>query len=185
MKLDGEKAVIDETSPRMGVVLRVPVLYGSISGDGKEGRQESAVNTLLDKVYDAQVKEIIMDDWSQRYPTCTEDVGRVCKDISRLYSSTPSASSGVDEKAPNLPRILQFTAEQRMTKYRMCEIFADILGLPMGQMKANKEGNDPRSAVQRPYDTHLTTEELKGLGISILCQSFEAWFRKETGAYKK
>ena len=185
MKLDGERAVIDEASPGMGVVLRVPVLYGPVSGEGKEGRKESAVNTLLDKVYEAQEKEVIMDDWSQRYPTCTEDVGRVCKDISHLYTSKLSASAGAHDQAAPLPRLLQFSAEERMTKYRMCEIFADILGLPMGQMKANREGNDPGATVQRPYDTHLSTEELKRQGISVLCQTFEAWWRKETGAYKK
>lgn len=56
-----------------GVVLRVPVLYGSV-----EKNSESAVNVLLDAVWKAQVQTVSMDHWALRYPTNTEDVGRVC-----------------------------------------------------------------------------------------------------------
>lgn len=61
-----------------GVVLRVPVLYGE--GEDKE----SAVNVLMDVVMKAQekgAKEVQMDHWAIRYPTNTEDVGRVLQGL--------------------------------------------------------------------------------------------------------
>lgn len=50
----------------LGVVLRVPVLYGDA-----EVPAESAVNILLDNVWKAQesVSKIKMDHWALRYPT--------------------------------------------------------------------------------------------------------------------
>lgn len=149
-------------------MLRVPVLYGEA-----DSRAESAVNVLVDSVWKAQEPgaKIKMDDWSKRYPTNTEDVGRVCYDVAAKYLSASSA-----EERSSLPKILQFTSEDCMTKYEMCVMFADILGVPMEGMERNKEGNDPAAKVQRPYDTHLSTEELKGLGINVVTQDFKAWW---------
>lgn len=50
----------------LGVVLRVPVLYGDAEMPG-----ESAVNVLLDTVWKAQEAgaKIKMDHWALRYPT--------------------------------------------------------------------------------------------------------------------
>jgi dTDP-4-dehydrorhamnose reductase len=78
-KLDGEHAVLDEYAAAgkegLGLVLRVPVLYGSA-----EVPSESAVNVLMDVVWKAQQQgfRTKMDHWALRYPTNTEDVGRVC-----------------------------------------------------------------------------------------------------------
>jgi S-adenosylmethionine synthetase len=79
-KLDGEKAVLDEYKAAgkegLAVVLRVPVLYGHA-----ESPNESAVNVLMDAVWKVQEKDtnVVMDHWALRYPTNTEDVGRVCQ----------------------------------------------------------------------------------------------------------
>lgn len=83
-KLDGERAALGAFAKAgkagLGVVLRVPVLYGDA-----EMPSESAVNVLLDSVWKAQEvteesgEKIKMDHWALRYPTNTEDVGRVCK----------------------------------------------------------------------------------------------------------
>lgn len=84
-KLDGEHAVLEEYEAAgkegLGLVLRVPVLYGSA-----EMPSESAVNVLMDVVWKAQEDgpKIKMDHWAQRYPTNTEDVGRVCRGKSLL-----------------------------------------------------------------------------------------------------
>jgi S-adenosylmethionine synthetase len=62
------------------VVLRVPVLYGEA-----ESNAESAVNVLMDaiwKVQDEKNHGIKMDHWAIRYPTNTEDIGRVCQGTS-------------------------------------------------------------------------------------------------------
>ncbi|KAH0541772.1 hypothetical protein FGG08_003794 [Glutinoglossum americanum] len=165
-KLDGERAVIAETiSSGLGVVLRVPVLYGEANES-----KESAVNVLLDSVWKAQEKDatISMDDWALRYPTNTEDVGRVTKDIATKYLDT------ADKK--NLPKILQFSSEDKFTKYGICQLFAEIMGLPLDGMMANKEGNDPNASVQRPYDCHLSTKALKELEINVGTQNFRDWW---------
>ncbi len=79
-KLDGERAVLKvfegANKTGLGIVLRVPVLYGDV-----EVPAESAVNVLMDAVWKAQESDvkIKMDHWALRYPTNTEDVGRVCR----------------------------------------------------------------------------------------------------------
>jgi hypothetical protein len=55
-----------------GVALRVPILYG----EGKN--EESAVNVLMDNVMGQKEGNVgKVDQWALRYPTNTEDVGRV------------------------------------------------------------------------------------------------------------
>jgi dTDP-4-dehydrorhamnose reductase len=82
-KRQGEEAMIqvykDTGIEGRSVVLRVPVLYGHVEEKdaGGKGNAESAVNSLVDKVWEAQNKKIKMDHWARRYPTNTEDVGRV------------------------------------------------------------------------------------------------------------
>lgn len=91
-KLDGEKVVLDEYSRAglegLGVVLRVPVLYGEAENPG-----ESAVNVLMDSLWKSQKSDskIKMDHWAIRYPTNTEDVARVCvgKSLATLAATRP------------------------------------------------------------------------------------------------
>ena len=167
LKRDGEVAVLEATRESgLGVVLRVPVLYGS----AKEN-SESAVNCLVDAVMKSQDANagVKMDDWALRYPTNTEDVARVCRDIVIKY---------LREKAhlKEMPKILQFSSEDRMTKYEICEKLAQVLSVPLPGMIRNKEGNDPNASVQRPYDTHLSTKVLKDLGIDVRAMDFVAWW---------
>lgn len=167
MKRDGEIVTLKATCDSgLGVVLRVPVLYGPT-----ESNSESAVNVLLDMVYKAQDLNsgINMDDWAQRYPTNTEDVARVCKDIAEKYLQEKDDIS-------SLPRILQFSSEDQMTKYEICEKLAQILGVPLPGMVRNKQGNDPNATVQRPFNTKLSTKELRDLGIDVWTQDFVAWW---------
>ena len=167
LKRDGEQAVLQATKDTgLGVVLRVPVLYGTASSNS-----ESAINTLIDSVWKAQDENagIKMDDWALRYPTNTEDVARVCRDVVIKYVKAK-------EKLRELPKILQFSSEDRMTKYEICEKLAEVLGLPLAGMTRNKQGNDPNASVQRPYDTHLSTKVLKELGIDISTMDFVAWW---------
>ncbi|KAJ5626566.1 NAD dependent epimerase/dehydratase family protein [Penicillium herquei] len=176
LKRDGELAVLEATKDTgLGVVLRVPVLYGTAKSNS-----ESAVNTLVDAVMKAQDADagVKMDDWAQRYPTNTEDVARVCRDIVIKYIKEK-------QRLKELPHILQFSSEDRMTKYEICEKLAQVLGFPLPGMIRNKEGNDPNSSVQRPYDTHLSTKALKDLGIDVRTVDFVTWWRRELGAYRK
>lgn len=67
----------------------------------------------------------------------------------------------------------------------MCELFAQIMGLPLEGMTANAEGNDPNATVQRPYDCHLSTRALRDLGIDVSTQDFVGWWRREVRAFRK
>ncbi|KAI1816698.1 hypothetical protein GGS20DRAFT_172798 [Poronia punctata] len=175
-KLEGEKVILAASRGRQqGVVLRVPVLYGDA-----EVPSESAVNVLMDTVWKAQAqaqeegaKKISMDHWALRYPTNTRDVGRVCKDIAEKYLNNEDRSA--------LPAILQFSSEDKYTKYEICQVFADIMGLPMANIEPNAEGNDPDATVQRPYDCHLSTAALKQIGIDVSTQDFVGWWRHHLG----
>lgn len=167
-KLDGEKAVLEETEAnRLGIILRVPVLYGTA-----EEPKESSVNVLMETVWKAQENDanIVVDDWAQRYPTNTEDVGRVCLDLGSKYLA-------VHEAEPSIGRIFQFSSEDRFTKFEICQLFAEIMGLPLNGVRGQQAaGDDPHASVQRPYDTHLSSQSLKDLGINVQTQSFKAWW---------
>ncbi|KAF3000580.1 hypothetical protein E8E14_006671 [Neopestalotiopsis sp. 37M] len=177
-KLDGERAILEEYKAAgkhgLGVVMRVPVLYGDA-----ETPAESAVNVLMDTVWKAQEDgaKIKMDHWALRYPTNTEDVGRVCHDVAVKYLASENRSS--------LPQVLQFSSEDKMTKYEICQLFGEIMGLPISRIEANTEGNDPNASVQRPYDCHLSTKALKDLEIDVSTQDFTGWWRWSVKAFRK
>ncbi|CAN8095896.1 unnamed protein product [Discula destructiva] len=182
-KLDGERAVLAAYAAAgagkqgLGLVLRVPVLYGDA-----EVPSESAVNVLMDILWKAQGEQgdkVSMEHWALRYPTNTEDVGRVCHDLAVKYlAADPS------ERA-NMPKVLQFSSEDKFTKYEICQLFGEIMGLSVDNIEPNTQGNDPHASVQRPYDCHLSTSALKDIGIEVWTQDFTAWWRREVRAFRK
>ena len=129
------------------------------------------MNVLLDAVWKAQSEgaKVEMDHWAQRYPTNTEDVARICLNIAGKFLEKGT------EGFP-LPPILQFSSEDRFTKYEICEVLAEVLGLPLTGVVANTEGGGPQASVQRPYDTHLSNKSLTDLGIDVWTQDFKAWW---------
>lgn len=72
-----------------------------------------------------------------------------------------------------------------MTKYEICQLLGEIMGLETTSIVANTEGNDPNASVQRPFDCHLSTSALKNLGIDISTCDFVEWWRRELGAFVK
>ncbi|KIW68750.1 dTDP-4-dehydrorhamnose reductase [Phialophora macrospora] len=173
-KLDGETAALQQPGGTT-VVLRVPVLYGPT--EPKENNAESAVNILMDSLWRSQREPVKMDDWAIRYPTNVEDVARVCLDIAKLYTASPHPE--------RLPRVLQFSSEDRMTKYEIVLKFAEIMGLPADGIVADKDGGKPGpDGTLRPYDCHLDTSELQALAIDVGTVDFVAWWRRYVGAYR-
>ncbi|CAG9954226.1 unnamed protein product [Clonostachys rosea f. rosea IK726] len=170
-KFDGERAVLDEYAKAgktgLGTTLRVPVLYGVA-----DKPSDSAVNVLLDIVQkaDAEKSKVMMDHWAIRYPTNTEDIGRVCHDVAEKYLGA------VDRSA--LPTILQFSSEDKMTKYEICQKLGEILNISTERIEPNTQGNDPQASVQRPYDCHLSTKVLRDLGIDVSTIDFADWWRR-------
>ncbi len=88
------------------------------------------------------------------------------------------------ESPLTLPRVLQFSSEDRFTKYEICQLFAEIMGLRIDGIEPNAEGNDPSAAVQRPYDCHLSTKALRDVGINVATQDFKGFWRWETRAFR-
>ncbi|CAI6096459.1 unnamed protein product [Clonostachys chloroleuca] len=169
-KFDGERAVLDEYAKAgktgFGTTLRVPVLYGVA-----DKPSDSAVNVLLDIVQqaDAEKSKVTMDHWAIRYPTNTEDIGRVCHDVAEKYLRAADRST--------LPSILQFSSEDKMTKYEICQKLGEILNISVEGIEPNTQGNDPQASVQRPYDCHLSTKVLRDLGIDVSTIDFADWWR--------
>ncbi|KAI8933100.1 hypothetical protein NX059_009743 [Plenodomus lindquistii] len=180
-KLDGENAVLEiarkSGSKNKIVVLRVPVLYGPANEP-----KDSAVNVLMSQLWASQSLEpgqskIQIDDYALRYPTNTQDVGRVCRDIAKLYLDPLNAER-------DLPSVLQFSSEDCMTKWQICQKFADIMGLPLDGMEPYKPEEKAADGTVRPYDCHLDTSVLKDLGIDVGTKDFVSWWRREVGAFK-
>ena len=125
-----------------------------------------------------------MDDWAIRYPTNTEDVSRVLLAVSKLYLDArdkqgSSISTDTSSHAPPLPQILHFSSEDRRTKYQICEILAEILGLSLARMEPDRpdpEDRSERDGVVRPYDCHLDTKVLKDLGVDVSTMDFVGWW---------
>ncbi|KAF8187004.1 hypothetical protein K438DRAFT_1723090 [Mycena galopus ATCC 62051] len=163
-KLDGELAILG-VEGATAVVLRVPVLYGPAPNNS-----DTAVNILVDVVQDQSGKSYKMDHFATRYPTCTVDIANFLVKLSGY-------------KKP-IPPILHYSGAEPFTKYEMCLVFAQILGLPHGHIIPDAEPPSGAGATTRPRDCKLYTQETEdlgledGLGLSI----FEEWW---TGYLKK
>jgi dTDP-4-dehydrorhamnose reductase len=186
LKLDGEwevlrafKSAAEEGKSGKGVVLRVPVLYGHVEN---KNNGESAVNTLVDAIYKAQKEPVKMDHWAKRFPTNTEDVARVLVSISEIYTGlSPSKLP----RGHSLPEVLQFSSEDCYTKYEICKLLAEeILALSLEKMEPDTKGNEGNIGTLRPYDCHLSTQELKDLGVDVNTQDFLGWWRRELHAFR-
>lgn len=83
-----------------------------------------------------------------------------------------------------LPRVLQFSSEDKYTKYEICQLLGDLLGIRADRIEPNTEGNDPNASVQRPFDCHLSTKALKDLGINVGTQDFAGFWKWEVKAFR-
>ncbi|CAG8760862.1 1413_t:CDS:2, partial [Acaulospora colombiana] len=79
------------------------IRYGPVTKNS-----ESAVNVLLDIVQDQTGKTYQMDHFATRYPTNTLDIAAFLP----------------------IPSIIHYSAGEPFTKYEMCLVFAQILGIP-------------------------------------------------------
>ncbi|KAF9160339.1 hypothetical protein DFQ26_005653 [Actinomortierella ambigua] len=143
------------------ILLRVPILYGETEYNG-----ESAVNILIDQVKN-QAKTVSMDHYAIRYPTNVADVAHVIKDLAVRVRLEKVFISG----------ILHFSAEEKFTKYEMCEVIARALDTSIDHLQANAVA-PKANETPRPYDCHLSNRCLKGLGINTTCVKFEDWMKE-------
>lgn len=76
----------------------------------------------------------------------------------------------------DLPQVLHFSSEDKMTKWQICQTFADIMGLPLDNMVPFKPDEEPKDGTVRPYDCHLDTGALRELGINVGTVDFRTWW---------
>jgi len=158
-KLDGELAVLGVDGAKV-VVLRVPVLYGPAPKNS-----DTAINILLDVVEDQSGKQYKMDHYATRYPTNVLDIANFLVRLS-AYKKT-------------IPPILHYSAAEPFTKYEICLVFANILGLPHKHIIPDAEPPTGASATTRPRNCQLYTKETEELGVEggLELSLFEEWWR--------
>ncbi|XP_072040153.1 methionine adenosyltransferase 2 subunit beta-like [Amphiura filiformis] len=142
-KVEGEK-VVQATQPN-SAILRVPILYGQV-----EFLKESAVTVLAEALLDTS-KQAKMCDYQIRFPTYTKDLAVVCRQLAEKHLQDPTIKG-----------LFHWSSTERMTKYSMVTVIADIFGLSHDHLIANKE---PPTGTPRPYNCQLDTSALEAFGI--------------------
>ena len=164
LKLRGEHAAL-AAHPRP-LILRVPVLFGP-TGD----LNESAVTTFAAAARDAGRPQRI-DDWQIRVPTYTPDIGRTLVNIARRMLDDAGAGA-----AP-LPTLLNYSSNERWTRYGFVQFFGKLLGVPTAHF-ARLVGEPP--GAKRPYDCKLDTALIESLGLAAPSTPFEDACREVLG----
>ncbi|KAK9493052.1 hypothetical protein V1508DRAFT_417211 [Lipomyces doorenjongii] len=149
---------------RKSLIFRVPVLYGEV-----EKTSESSINALVDITLNVNREiEVEMDNWQIRYPTNTQDIGRALRDLADLILS----------RKKEVPSILHFSATQKYTKYEICQLFGELLGVPTCHLKKVDAVSKADSNVIRPHDCCLSNKGLMELGIDCSHVDFVTWWKK-------
>jgi len=142
-KRDGELAMREEL--RDGAILRVPILYGEV-----ERLSESAVTIIAENILQGR-KPLTLDDWAVRYPTLTDDVAVVCRQMVEHRFSNPGFAG-----------TFHWSGNEPMTKYGMAMRMAPLLGYDPACLRANPA---PGGGPPRPRNARLDCAILEALGM--------------------
>lgn len=93
-----------------------------------------------------------VSNYELRYPTFTEDVAVVCRQIIQQSQKTPSFKG-----------IFHWQGNERLTKYQMVELMSKVFGLSMDHV--SPAGVPTSSTTPRPYHCQLDCSDLEQLGI--------------------
>ncbi len=121
---------------------------------------ESAVTCIARTI--AKQEPCKFDDWSVRYPTHVADVAVVIRDIVLrrcCYSSKRESSS------PEFVGVLQWSSQEKYTKFAMAQVMIDILGVPHMRNIVSPISDSLPGAATRPQDCHLDSTFLRQYGI--------------------
>ncbi len=143
-KRDGEVAVRGVVKD--AAILRVPLLYGPTTHF-----DDSPVTAIAQDVVSADGQEVILDDWAARYPTYTEDVAVVLRQLVQHR-----------QNQPGLYGTFHWSGDEPMTKFGIGKVISETLGLSSDNLVPNP---DPPPGTPRPRDCHLDTSALEQLGI--------------------
>jgi len=139
-KLAGERALA-EMFPA-AATLRVPLLYGPIEYLG-----ETSVTDLLSKIQqDPRAK---LDNWQERFPTCSTDVARVievvCSQYMKKGKDNPDRFAGV----------FHWQANARHTKYTMAQVIAEIACIDSSEHVSVDDAPAPGTAPRPQFERML------------------------------
>ncbi|XP_066936928.1 methionine adenosyltransferase 2 subunit beta-like [Clytia hemisphaerica] len=155
-KFEGEK--VTASNCERHAILRVPILYGEV-----ERVNESAVTGLLVNLKDTSTPSKI-SNYELRYPTFTEDVAVVCRQMIQ-HSQT----------APTFKGIFHWQGNEQLTKYQMVKIMSKVFNLSMDHLEPV---NGPTSSsTPRPYHCQLDCSGLEKLNIGART-SFEGAIKR-------
>lgn len=129
-----------------------------------------------------------MDDYAIRYPTNVVDIASFLVRLTGMYVLVEILIIKIRDftalKADSLPPILHYSANEPFTKYDMCKIFANILGLSLDHIKPVSTPPTGPGATTRPYNCHLSTAETEKL-LPLQCSGFRQWWEEYlTGSSK-
>ena len=111
----------------------------------------SFFSVLLSTLRDASNPKSV-SNYELRYPTLTNDVAVVCRQMIEHYKQTPSFKG-----------IYHWQGRDQLTKYQMVKIMSKVLNLPMTHITPS---NTPTSSTTpRPYHCQLDCTDLESLGI--------------------
>jgi len=138
-KLLGEQKVIAQSASN--IILRIPFLYGIRAG--------LKSSHLLSQTIDALNSETpwAMDHTAARYPTYTGDVADT------ILFLLEKNSTG----------IFHFSGFDRLTRYEITSIFAELMHKPMTNIVKQIEASKTQAA--RPKDSHLASDKIHNLGL--------------------
>ena len=141
-KLQGERALWEAT--RRGGVLRMPILYGP-----SEHAAECVVVDLAALVHSGEPAKL--DDWAIRFPTFTDDVAAICREL---------CGRALDDR--DFSGTWHFSGRERLTKYGMAVAIAEYLGLPHHPFEPDP---NPGPGASRPKNSQLDGSVLEKMGI--------------------
>merc|ERR1712136_587898 len=126
------------------IVLRVPVLYGSVEYLG-----ESAVTVLLELLFKTEKKPL--SDYEIRFPSHVDDIASVCLSLLELKLTNSSIGG-----------IYHWGGKERMTKYGMISHIAEVFQLSKEHIIPDP---NPVPGAPRPHNSQLSNVKLEALGI--------------------
>lgn len=140
-KAEAEQAVLSASTNH--IILRIPIIYGIAAG-----LEKSLLITAALKAINSTT-ECWMDTRVVRYPTYTGDIARAI--LLLLEKKTQG--------------IFHISAQDKTSKYGICQIIAEILGKSTSHIEAKE--SDPTKEANRPEDAHLAIKRLENLGFAI------------------
>jgi len=138
-KLEGERLTRKNLEDYL--IIRPAILYG----DG----EKNFISSLVQKLTNG--KKVVLDDEIIKYPTLTDDVARLVKNL-------------LESKAKGIYNI---SGEEAVTKYRWGIKIAQFYNLPQELI----ERNNSESSAKRPKNVRLENKKIKEFGFDFLAKN--------------